>query len=476
MNGLRTANARRLGVRSRTVLGATAALAVALLAGASVLRIQLRDSLYTSISNQTLTRALGVAALVKTGDFSGVVDSEGLKPQWVQVVNSDGHVVAFTTNVRRLTKPFANIPSGGKTTVQRLSGLPIDTGEAVAVAFVHLTGDGQQFTVLAASPLDLADVTDRNVVKVLLLVFPALLLIAAAVLWLVVRRAMRPVEAIRTKVASITSTDLRGRVPHPGTNDEIGRLATTMNDMLDRLHTSSLRQQRFVGDASHELRSPLASLRNQLEVSTLDNTDPGWNETVTGMIADHERLERLIRDLLLLARHDDHELVNAEPVDIGYLVRSEMNRRPPVAGLTRRVHAENVLVNGNADELVRVLRNLVDNAERHATANITVSVHRATGSTSFTGTNETNGRNGFMVEMVVEDDGPGIPDPFRSVIFERFRRLDDARAAEAGGSGLGLAIVADLVHAHGGTVAVAPSAVGARFVVRLPALRSDEAE
>ena len=466
MNAPQAPNTWRLGVRSRTVLGATAALAVALLAGASVLRIQLRDSLYTSISSQTLTRALGVAALVRTGDFSGVVDSEGLQPQWVQVVNSDGRVVASTTNVRRLTKPFASIPSGGKTTVQRLSGLPIDTGEAVAVAFVHLTGDGQQFTVLAASPLDLADITDRNVVKVLLLVFPALLLIAAAVLWLVVRRAMRPVEAIRVKVASITSSDLRRRVPHPGTNDEIGRLATTMNDMLDRLHTSNLRQQRFVGDASHELRSPLASLRNQLEVSTLDNTDPGWNETVTGMIADHERLERLIRDLLLLARHDDHELVNAEPVDLGYLVRSEMNRRPHISGLTRRVEAENALVNGNADELVRVLRNLVDNAERHATANIIVSVQRAPGSGYSTGI------NGVMVEMVVEDDGPGIPDPFRSVIFERFHRLDDARAAEAGGSGLGLAIVADLVHAHGGTVAVAPSAVGARFVVRLPALRS----
>ncbi len=464
-----TATTRRLGVRSRTVLGATAALAVALLAGASVLRLQLRHSLYTSISNQTLTRALGVAALVKTGDFSGVLDSEGLKPQWVQVINSDGRVVAFTTNVRRLTKPFAKLPHSDNTAVQRLSGLPIDTGEAVAVAFVPITSDGQQFTVLAASPLDLADISDRNVVKVLLLVFPALLLTAAAVLWLVVRRAMRPVEAIRTKVASITSNDLRGRVPHPGTNDEIGRLATTMNDMLDRLHASSLRQQRFVGDASHELRSPLASLRNQLEVSTLDNTDPGWSETVAGMIADHERLERLIRDLLLLARHDDHELVDAEPVDLGYLVRSEMNKRPPVTGLTRRVDAENALVNGNADALVRVLRNLVDNAERHSTSTIVVSVHRSNGSSS------SNTTNNAMVEMIVQDDGPGIPDPFRSVIFERFRRLDDARAAEAGGSGLGLAIVADLVHAHGGTVNVALSTIGARFVVRIPALRSVEA-
>lgn len=451
----------RIGIRSRTVIGATAALAFALLAGATVLRIQLRNSLYTAISDQTLTRASGVAALVRTGDFNKVLDSEGIKPQWVQVVDSKAVVVASTANVSRLTKPFASLPTRNRAVVRRLSGLSIDTGEPVAVAFVPAVSRGATFTVIAASPLDLSNVSDENVVRVLLLVFPALLLISALVLWFVVRRAMRPVEAIRLKVATITTTDLRGRVPHPGTNDEIGRLATTMNDMLDRLHTSNVRQQRFVGDASHELRSPLASLRNQLEVSTIDNPDPAWNETVAGMITDHERLERLIRDLLLLARHDDHELVDAEPVDLGYIVRSEMSKRAPVDGITCHVDAENALVSGNADALVRVIRNLVENAERHAKSRIDVTVG--------SGLAAAPGKPGW-VELVVHDDGPGIPEEFRAVIFERFHRLDDARAAGAGGSGLGLAIVSDLAHAHGGTVAVASSAVGARFVVRLPLL------
>lgn len=458
-NGL-AAFHRRIGIRSRTVLGATVALTFALLAGATVLRIELRNSLYTAISDQTLTRAAGVAALVRTGDFKRVLDSEGLKPQWVQVIDANAVVVASTANVRRLIKPFATIPVRRRAVVRRLSGLPIDTGESVAVAFVPARSGGVDFTVIAASPLDLSNISDENVVRVLLLVFPALLLVSAFVVWLVVRRAMRPVEAIRLKVATITSTDLRGRVPHPGTNDEIGRLATTMNDMLDRLHDSNVRQRRFVGDASHELRSPLASLRNQLEVSTLDNPDPAWKHTVDGMITDHERLERLIRDLLLLARHDDHELIEAEPVDLGYVVRSEMLKRAQVTGIVRRVEAGNSLINGNADALVRVVRNLVDNAERHAVSRIDITV---------TASAPSPGQPGW-VELVVHDDGPGIPEEFRADIFERFHRLDDARDAEAGGSGLGLAIVSDLAHAHGGTVAVSPSAVGARFVVRLPLL------
>ena len=450
--------APRFSIRTSTVLSATVALTLALLSGALVLRVQLRDSLYSSIADETLTRANGVAALVATGDFTSVLDAAGPHPGWVQVVDVHDKVVASTANVAQLQAPFAPIIRERRNGVRTLAGLPIDTGERVAVATVSTHHGTDAFIVIAASPLDTADAADRRILIILLAVFPALLLVSGITVWLVVRRALRPVEAMRAEVSSISSSDLSRRVPQPGTHDEIDRLAVTMNDMLERLQTAIVRQRRFVGDASHELRSPLASLRNQLEVSTLDNPDPQWAASVADMLADHDRLERLIHDLLLLARHDDHVPANAEPVDLGYMVRTEMARRPAVEGLARVVKADNCLVSGDGDALARVLRNLVDNAERHAATRVTIRVHSiATASSP-------------IVELLVEDDGDGIPEQHRTTVFERFSRLDDARAADAGGSGLGLAIVADLVHAHDGTVTAEASPTGARLVVRLPAL------
>jgi signal transduction histidine kinase len=340
-----------------------------------------------------------------------------------------------------------------------VSGLALDTGERLAVATVEAFHGRDRYTVLAASPLDIADESDRRIVMSLLAVFPALLMVSAFTIWLVVRRALRPVEAIRSQVASISSSDLSRRVPEPGTGDEIDRLASTMNEMLDRLQTSATQQRQFVGDASHELRSPLASLRGQLEVSTLENTDPSWAGTVAGMLDDHDRLERLIRDLLLLARSDEHHALNLEPVDLGYLVRHDLGRRAVRPGITRRVHAENCLVLGDTDALSRIVRNLVDNAERHARSAVTVEVHHGTATAT--------------TELVVHDDGDGIADDQRVRVFERFTRLDEARDADAGGSGLGLAIVAELVRGHHGTVIVEPTSSGARFVVRLPTLRTE---
>ena len=452
---------RRLGIRARSTIGATIALALALVIGGLILRSQLLVAMTRSIEDQTLTRAHGVANLVATGDYTSVLDSPGPAPGWVQVVDAEGRVIASTANVHQLTVAFAPVPSGSRSSSRRLSGLPIDSGEPVAVATVAVavTSDASGLTVIAASPLDIADETDRRVIVSLLVVFPLLLLFGATTVWAVLRRAFGPVEAIRTQVASISTSDLSQRVPEPRTNDEIDRLARTMNEMLERLDASVTRQRRFVGDASHELRSPLASLRNQLEVSTLDNRDPEWADTVAGMITDHERIERLLQDLLLLARHDDQSPMTTEAVDLGYLVRTALARRPPLDRIKRTIQTANVLVLGDPSALERILRNLVDNAERHANHSVLVRVEPSNGPAGPTGV------------LSVEDDGPGIPDHQRVAVFERFRRLDDARAADAGGSGLGLAIVADLVHAHHGTVRVEAGAVGARFVVALPALQ-----
>ena len=216
------------GVRRTVVATAVVTLAVALAGGALILRSQLRSALEQAIEEQTLTRAEGVAALAETEDFSTVLEPTDRTPAWVQIIDADGVVVASTPNIRRLKSPFASLPVSEKATVRRMQGLRIDTGERVVVASVSVVTKRRVLTVLAASPLDLTDATDRRMLRSLALVFPLLLFIAAGVVWVATRRALRPVEAIRSEVASITTTDLGRRVPVPGGGDEISRLASTM--------------------------------------------------------------------------------------------------------------------------------------------------------------------------------------------------------------------------------------------------------
>jgi signal transduction histidine kinase len=445
------------GIRSSTVLSATVALTLALFIGALILRSQLRDSLYSSISDQALTRATGVAQLVGTGDFPPVLESTSALPGWVQVVDQQGNVVASTANIVGVKTPFAPMPSQNDPTIRTLSGLSIDSGERQSVASVGANHNGLRYVVLAAIPLDIADTADAKIARVLLLVFPALLLLAAFVVSMVVRRALRPVDDIRHQVATISSSGLGKRVPVPPGEDELTRLAETMNSMLARLERSAKQQRTFVADASHELRSPLASLRSQLEVTALDNPDPAWTATVNDMLIDHDRLERLVADLLLLTKTDSKEALDLEPIDLGYVVRRELARRPIPTDQKRTSAAANGLILGNEDALVRILRNLLDNAERHATTSVHIEVVAAPSG---------------AVSLVVHDDGHGIPAGLEQEIFERFTRLDDARASDAGGSGLGLAIVAELTHAHNAVVVTDTASSGARFVVTFPKLDS----
>jgi signal transduction histidine kinase len=272
--------------------------------------------------------------------------------------------------------------------------------------------------------------------------------------WLLMGRALGPVEAMRSQVAEISARDLDRRVPEPPVDDEIGRLARTMNAMLDRLQASSARQRRFVADASHELRSPLAAGRTQLEVALAHPADGGWQTTAAGLLREHQRMERLVGDLLFLARSDDGgPPVRAVPLDLDDVVFAEaaaLRSRTSVRLDLSKVSGARVV--GDAESLARVVRNLVENAERHARAVVAVELSVTEGA----------------VELVVADDGSGIQPADREQVFDRFVRLDDARSRNDGGAGLGLAIVREIVVAHGGTVTVGESRSGARLVVRLP--------
>jgi signal transduction histidine kinase len=251
------------------------------------------------------------------------------------------------------------------------------------------------------------------------------------------------------------------RVPEPGSDDEIGRLARTMNAMLGRLQGTSLRQRQFVADASHELRSPVAAIRTDVEVALREGDRADWPAVGRAVLVEEERLERLLGDMLVLASDDERGAAPPCEVDLVALVRAEAERgrRVPVAVEVPDEVEPPVTVAGSSDSLARVVANLVDNAARHARSRVQVAVA------------VDRSDAGRTVRLVVDDDGPGIPEADRERVFERFTRLDDARTRDDGGAGLGLAVVASIVARHGGRVrAEAAPLGGARLVVELPAL------
>ncbi|MFE4549691.1 sensor histidine kinase [Streptomyces sp. NPDC056785] len=303
-----------------------------------------------------------------------------------------------------------------------------------------------ELTVYAGAPLAAEQAAVRTALTVMLTGLPLLLAVVAAVTWRVTRRALLPVEGIRSEMAAITaSEDLARRVPVPDTQDEVAGLARTTNETLAALETSVERQRRFVADASHELRSPIASLRTQLEVGA---AHPELLD-VTGAVEDTVRLQRLAADLLLLARLDAGERPSGTRFDLAALAREEALRRPGVTA-----HCASAEVVGSRGQLARLLGNLLDNARRHARSRVAVTVRT----------------DGAWAVLEVADDGAGVPAAERERIFERFVRLDEARSRDDGGAGLGLAIARDVARRHGGTLTAGEAAEGgALFTLRLPA-------
>jgi signal transduction histidine kinase len=287
----------------------------------------------------------------------------------------------------------------------------------------------------------------------LLWVIPLAVVALVAVVWLIVGRTLRPVERIRTEVASIDMAELDRRVPVPGGGDEIARLAVTMNDMLARLESSSRRQQQFVADASHELRTPLTRMRTELEVDERDPQHADPSATRRSQLDEIAGLQQMIDDLLLLARSDaGTPSTESETVDLDDIVLDEVRAVGPSVVTIDTTHVSGAQVVGSRRELQRVVRNLLDNARRHARDSVVVSLDERDGS----------------ARLVVSDDGPGIAPEDRQKALERFTRLDASRSG-AGRSGLGLAIVDDIVRRHGGGTAIdeAPGG-GARVTVTLP--------
>jgi signal transduction histidine kinase len=319
----------------------------------------------------------------------------------------------------------------------------------------------QKVVIRAGASLAARDSAVRTATTAMLVGLPLLLLVVGGVTWLVTMRALTPVESIRRQMAAITASgDLSRRVPQPTSRDEVARLARTTNETLTALEAAVDRQRRFVADASHELRSPIASLRTQLEVGS---AHPHLLD-VPGAVEDAVRLQRLAADLLLLARLDAGEQAGHTPVDLAALVREEVAQRvgdrlPVRVAESASGDGRPVQVAGSRGQLSRVLGNLLDNAQRHARRTVAVSLVY----------DEARGE----VVLAVQDDGSGVPEAERERIFQRFVRLDEARSSDDGGAGLGLAIARDVAERHGGRLVLAPAREGgARFELRLPPVAS----
>ncbi len=445
-------------LRIRLTALATLVVAAGLVVGAILMVVLLRHSLTSSLDDGARRTGRQVAAMgvpppdpIPVGGGNIVV---------VQVVNPQNRVIGAAgptaDHLFPLLQPneLAQVRSGK---VLHLNGNRAGvTGSLRVVAVPAGSGGARATVVVAVDPSGIGQ--SSQALRNQLFIFVPILVLALALLsYFVIGRALRPVEDLRRGAAEISGAAgdaATRRLPVPAGRDEVHRLALTLNDMLTRLDAASAGQRAFIADAAHELRSPLASLRAQLEVAQHLGPRADWPRTADGALIDIGRLSRLVDDLLLLARLDESAGVRRSVVDLPALV-AEVAAGYEHARVPVHVTSEGSgLVEGDADGLRRVVRNLLDNAVRHASGQVAVT---------------TSGSSRRVV-LNVTDDGPGIAEADRERVFDRFTRLDDARSRDAGGSGLGLAIVRDLVRAHGGTVALgeAGSGPGLRVTVRLP--------
>lgn len=445
---------RRPGVRLRITLGVGLVFALALVGAATFLVVRQRATLTEDIETTGRLRVADVVAGLEAGSLPDSVAIAFEDRAFAQIIDDAGRVVRSSPNVEGEPQIVTFTTDRTQRGARTVDGLPVGD-EPFRVVAGTAEVQGKVLTVYVGSSLEPVDQAVRELLVGLALGAPALLVLVIGLTWVAVGRALQPVEQIRAEVAGIGERELHRRVPQPPENDEIGRLASTMNTMLDRLEDAAARKRRFLADASHELRSPLTGIRSQLEVDLAHPDRADWQATERDLLEETLHMQRLVDDLLDLATLDETP-VSAEHdlVDVDEIVLAEVRRittRGRVIVDARKVTAAQVT--GDTDALGRAIRNLLDNAERHATRTVKIAVRQ----------------HGPNVQISVSDDGPGVAEQDRSRIFERFARADAARSRSHGGSGLGLSIARDIVEAHNGTLTLAEAERGASFVIDLPA-------
>ncbi|NDU74659.1 HAMP domain-containing protein [Actinomadura sp. DSM 109109] len=448
----------------RTVLGhpeirfrvtVTASLVAFVLSSAlsAVLLTQLRQDAHQDLVAELARDNRRTAAAIENGQLT--LDISPTTDHLQQVVDQRGEVIAATPRMQGRKRIRFPPPSPFE---ERRVGRLCDVdapGPRCFVVVERRVGSGRDaLYIYSLAPAQ--GLMPRPMPGVLfLLAVPFLTFLAGYGTWSSVSRALRPVEEIRRKLDEITVTDLERRVPQPHRRDEVGRLAESVNATLDRLEQAVARQRAFVSDVSHELRSPLAALRMELELALSAPEDADVPAALSAMLVNTERLSAVVDDLLALARLDADRTSPRERVDLAELTDQEVLRRPRRVQLT--VLAEGpVTVRGGRSDLSRLLTNLIDNADRHASQEVTVILRTEPPATA-------------VVEVI--DDGTGVAPEDRERVFDRFARLAEGRHRDAGGTGLGLAIARDIAEAHQGSLILTDridGVPGARFVLRLP--------
>lgn len=422
-------------VRGKATLGAMAIVSAALIVGAFA---------FTGVLNSNLLDASTRAGESRAEELASRVDSEGpdvirgLEDEIAQLVDRGGAVIAASEDA-----PLAPLPTGDAS--------PVTVDDEPVIVVTEDVDDSR--SVRVAVPIEDVGEAVATVVRLLLIAVPLLVLLVGATTWVVVGRALTPVNRIRSEVESITADRLDRRVPVPSSSDEIAALATTMNGMLARLDASAQAQRQFVSDASHELRSPLSTIRQHVELAQAHPDVTSVEELASIVHEEGLRLQGLVDALLLLAQIDEGAAIAHEPVDLDDLALVEASRLRTSGIVVDASGIGPARVYGDRRLLGQLVRNLADNAARHAHGHVAIGVADQDG----------------QAVLTVEDDGDGIPADQRERIFERFVRLDEARSRDAGGSGLGLPIVRAIAGAVGGRVAVDSSRWnGARFTVTFP--------
>jgi signal transduction histidine kinase len=437
---------QRLSLRARLLVIGVLGVATALAIGSVALYTVLTVAGYRTLDDSATATAREVATMVQQDQLPDPISVTG--KQVVQVLDSRDRVVSASVNGDRLTPVLlpAEVDDALAARHVEVPGSRLGLASPLRVVAVRAEPQGRPASVVVVAQ-QFDDLTrSQHVLKTtLLLTYPVLLAVLALIAWRVVGAALRPVEALRSTAERISGRGGDERLPVPESRDEIGALAVTLNSMLDRMAESRARQRRFVADAAHELRSPLTSIRTQLEVAHhLGEDGPGSED----LRAEVVRMSALVEDLLVLARLDSHEAPpsTSEPVDVsGWL--DDVVGRYATARVPVRLAPDSVdglVVRGRREDLRRALTNLVDNAVRHAAGRVELAACR----------------DAAHVVVEVRDDGSGVPAEDRERVFERFTRLDDARDRDAGGSGLGLAIVREIVVAQGGHVELSESSYG----------------
>jgi signal transduction histidine kinase len=445
-------------VRKRATATAVVVVAAALLVGGLVLLVLLRSSLVASTETAARRQAQDVIAQIAGQDVQEAghyIASTAHGGQYVQILNPDGSVFAASVPPAAKTPVTTLRPDPAQTLTGDVPGLPsLGDDDEFLITATGVRVNGGVYTVVVAATVQVQANTVSTVAWFLLGGTPLLLAVVGVSVWVLVGRSLRQVERIRGQVALINSQRLDGRVEVPPTADELQALALTMNTMLERLQAGDRDQRRFVSDASHELRSPLATLSAGVEIAAADPSGATWEEMKVVLAGETARMRHLVEDLLTLAKTSDGGLhLEAVDVDLDDVLDQELRRLRSTSSHRIEASLEPARITGDARRLGQVVRNVLDNAARHARSRISVSLVSTA----------------RQAVITIDNDGPPVPNPERERIFERFVRLDESRSREGGGSGLGLAIAAGIMAAHHGGIRATETPAGAcRFELTFP--------